>query len=51
MDDTQNFPSVSQAKRIKKLAQDGTFTTETVVAIMGEEKKSELDTVTIKMTP
>ena len=49
MDDTQNFPSVSQAKRIKKLAQDGTFTTETVVAIMGEEKKSELDTVTIKI--
>ena len=48
MDDTQNFPSVSQAKRIKKLVQDGTFTTETVVAIMGEEKKSELDTVTIK---
>mgnify|MGYP000940974901 FL=1 len=48
MDDTQNFPSVSQAKRIKKLAQDGTFTTETVVAIMGEEKKSELNTVTIK---
>ena len=48
MDDTQNFPSVSQAKRIKKLAQDGAFTTETVVAIMGEEKKSELDTVTIK---
>lgn len=48
MDDTQNFPSVSQAKRIKKLTQDGTFTTETIVAIMGEEKKSELDTVTIK---
>ena len=48
MDDTQKFPSVSQAKRIKKLAQDGTFTTETIVAIMGEEKKSELDTVTIK---
>ena len=48
MDDTQNFPSVSQAKRIKKLAQDGTFTTETIVAIMGEEKKSELNTVTIK---
>ena len=48
MDDTQNFPSVSQAKRIKKLAQNGTFSTATVVAIMGEEKKSELDTVTIK---
>ena len=51
MDDTQNFPSVSQAKRIKKLAQDGTFTAETVIAIMGEEKKSELDTVTIKNDP
>ena len=48
MDDTQNFPSVSQAKRIKKLAQDGTFTTETIVAIMGEEKRAKLDTVTIK---
>ena len=48
MNDTQNFPSVSQAKRIKKLAQDGTFSTATVVAIMGEEKKRELDTVTIK---
>ena len=48
MDDTQNFPSVSQAKRIKKLAQDGTFTTETVVAIMGEAKKDELDKVVIK---
>ena len=48
MDDTQNFPSVSQTKRIKKLAQDGIFSTATVVAIMGEEKKSELDTVTIK---
>lgn len=48
MDDTQNAPSVSQAKRIKKLAQTGKFTSDAVVAIMGEEKKSELDTVTIK---
>ena len=48
MDDTQNFPSVSQAKRIKKLAQDVTFITETVVAIMGEAKKDELDKVVIK---
>ena len=48
MDDTQNAPSVSQAKRIKKLAQAGKFTSDAVVAIMGEEKKSELDTVTIK---
>ncbi len=48
MDDTQNAPSVSQAKRIKELAQKGGFISEAVVAIMGEEKKSELDTVTIK---
>ena len=48
MDDTQNAPSVSQAKHIKKLAQAGKFTSDAVVAIMGEEKKSELDTVTIK---
>lgn len=48
MDDTQNAPSVSQAKRIKKLAQAGKFTSDAVVAIMGEEKKSEQDTVTIK---
>ena len=48
MDDTQNAPSVSQAKRIKELAQVGNFTSEAVVDIMGEAKKSELDTVTIK---
>ena len=48
MDDTQNAPSVSQAKRIKELAQKGQFTSDAVVAIMGEEKKGELDTVTIK---
>ena len=39
MDDTQNAPSVSQAKRIKKLAQAGEFTSDAVVAIMEEEKK------------
>lgn len=48
MDDTQNAPSVSQAKRIKELAQKRQFNSDAVVAIMGEEKKSELDTVTIK---
>ena len=48
MDDTQNAPSVSQAKRIKEVAQKGQFTSDAVVAIMGEEKKGELDTVTIK---
>ena len=39
MDDTQNAPSFSQAKRIKKLAQEGNFTSEAVVDIMGEEKR------------
>ena len=34
MDDTQNAPSFSQAKRIKKLAQEGNFTSEAVVDIM-----------------
>lgn len=48
MNDTQNAPSFSQAKRIKELAQKGQFNSDAVVAIMGEEKKSELDTVTIK---
>ena len=48
MDDTQNAPSVSQAKRIKELAQKGQFTSDAVVAIKGEDKKGELDTVTIK---
>ena len=48
IDDTQNAPTVSQAKRIKELAQKGQFTSDAVVTIMGEEKKSELDTVTIK---
>ena len=48
VDDTQNAPSVSQAKRIKELAQKGQFTSDAVVAIMGEEKKGELNTVTIK---
>ena len=38
MDDTQNAPSVSQAKRIKELAQKGQFNSDAVVAIMGEEK-------------
>ena len=48
MDATQNAPSLSQAMRIKKLAQQGEFHYDAVFDIMGEEKKSELDTVTIK---
>ena len=48
MDDSKNAPSLSQAIRIKKLAQQGEFDYDAVYNIMNEEKKSELDTVTIK---
>ena len=48
MDASQNAPSLSQAIRIKKLAQQGEFDYDAVYDIMSEEKKSELDTVTIK---
>ena len=48
MNDTQNAPSLSQAQRLKKLAQQGEFDYDAVYNIMNEEKKSELDTVTIK---
>ena len=48
MDTTQNAPSLSQAQRIKKLAQQGKFNYDAVYDIMNEVKKSELDTVTIK---
>ncbi len=48
MEDTQNAPSLSQAQRIKKLAQDGKFSYEAAFEIMGEAKKDELDKVVIK---
>ena len=48
MNDTQNAPSLSQAQQLKKLAQQGEFSCDAVYDIMNEEKKSELDTVTIK---
>ena len=48
MDASQNAPSLSQAIRIKKLAQQGEFDYDAVYNIMNEEKKSELDTVPIK---
>ena len=48
MDETQNAPSLSQAQRMKKLAQEGKFTYEAAFAIMGEAKKDELDKVVIK---
>ena len=48
MDETQNAPSLSQAQRMKKLAQEEKFTYEAAFAIMGEAKKDELDKVVIK---
>ena len=48
MQDTQNAPSLSQAQRLKKLAQEGHFSYDVAFAVMGEEKKGELDKVVIK---
>ena len=48
INDTQNAPSFSQAQRLKKLAQEGHFSYDVAFAVMGEEKKDELDKVVIK---
>ena len=48
MEDTQNAPSLSQAQQLKKMAQQGEFSYEKDFDVMGQEKKSEKDTVTIK---
>ena len=48
MQDTQNAPSLSQAQQLKKMAQQGEFSYEKAFDVMGQEKKSEKDTVTIK---
>ena len=48
INDTQNAPSLSQAQRLKKLAQEGHFSYDVAFAVMGEEKKDELDKVVIK---
>ena len=48
MNDTQNAPSLSQAQRLKKLAKEGHFSYDVAFAVMGEEKKDELDKVVIK---
>jgi len=47
MNDTQNAPSLFQAQRLKKLAQEGHFSYDVAFAVMGEEKKDELDKVVI----
>ena len=48
MQDTQNAPSLSQAQQLKKMAQQGEFSYEKAFDVMGQEKRSEKDTVTIK---
>ena len=48
MEDTQTAPSLSQAQQLKKMAQQGEFSYEKAFDVMGQEKKSEKDTVTIK---
>ncbi len=48
MDYAQSTPSLSQAKRLKKFSQEGKCSLDAMCAIMSEEKKGELDRVTIK---
>ena len=48
MDYAQAAPSLSQAQRIKKLAQEGECTLDAMCEIMNEVKKGELDRVTFK---
>lgn len=48
MDYSQNTPSLSQAQRLKKLSREGKCTQEAMFAIMSEEKKDELDRITLK---
>lgn len=47
MDSEQATPSLSQAQRLKKFSQDGKLTEESMLAIMSEEKKADLDKVTL----
>lgn len=48
MDYSQNTPSLSQAQRLKKLSREGKCTQEAMYSIMSEEKKDELDRVTLR---
>lgn len=47
MNAEQATPSLSQAQRLKKFSQEGKLTWESMSAIMSEEKKSEVDKVTL----
>lgn len=48
MEYSQNTPSLSQAQRLKKLSREGKCTQDAMYAVMSEEKKDELDRVTLK---
>ena len=48
MDEVQAAPSLSQAQRLKKLAQEGDFTLDSAREIMNEVKKGDLDRVTFR---
>ena len=48
MDYAQSTPSLSQAQRLKKFSQEGKCSLDAMCAIMSEEKKGELDRLTIK---
>ena len=48
MDYSQNAPSLSQAQRLKRLSQEGSFTAEAVREIMTEVKKGDLERVTFR---
>ena len=50
MDSEQATPSLSQAQRLKQFSRDGKLTEESMLAIMSEEKKSDLDRVTLNTT-
>ena len=48
MDAEQTTPSLSQAQRLKKFSQEGRLTEEAMSAIMSEEKKGDMDKVTLR---
>ena len=48
MDAEQTTPSLSQAQRLKKFSLEGRLTEEAMSAIMSEEKKSDMDKVTLR---
>ena len=47
MDYEQATPSLSQAQRMKKFSQDGKLSEDVMLAIMSEEKRADLDKVTL----